>query len=75
LKTFEPKDDEEVIEALMRIIEEDTGKEIFTMRVIDHTDDGLESIIVFKDESIIMGTIKVHMIGGKMALRMQANFI
>ncbi|MBT2728368.1 hypothetical protein J7E63_15665 [Bacillus sp. ISL-75] len=75
MRIYEAKEDEEIVESLIAMIEADTGKEIFTMKILDHTEDGLETIIVFKDQNVLMGRIKVQTINNKMALRMQGNYI
>lgn len=69
------QDGEVLTDALVQMIEEETQKEIFTMRVLEHKPDGLESLIIFKDTSVLMGLIKVTDIQGKLALRLQGNYI
>jgi len=75
MKIYQAKDDADLIDQLIEMVEANSGKKIFTMRVLDHTADGLESLIVFEDQSILMGLIKVEGIGGKLALRIQANYV
>jgi Holliday junction resolvasome RuvABC DNA-binding subunit len=75
MKIYQAKDDADLVDQLIEMVEANSGKKIFTMRVLDHTADGLESLIVFEDQSILMGLIKVEGIGGKLALRIQANYV
>lgn len=75
LKIYEAKDDEEIVDALINLIEKDTGKEIFTMKILDQTEEGLLALIVFTDKNIVNGLIKIQSINGKMAIRLQGNYI
>ena len=75
MKTYEAKEDEDFMDSITNMLEEDTGKKIFTLRVLDHTDEALEVLIVFDDKEILTGKIKVTTIEGKLAIRMQGNFI
>jgi hypothetical protein len=75
MKIYELGDKEEIAEALTRMIETDTDKKIFTMRIIGENEASLESIIIFEDKSVLMGKISVQQVKGKLAARMQGNFI
>lgn len=75
MKIYELGDKEEIAEALTRMIETDTKKKIFTMRIIGENEASLESIIIFEDKSVLMGKISVQQVKGKLAARMQGNFI
>jgi hypothetical protein len=75
MRIYEAKNDEDFTDALLQMMEQDTGKKIFTMRILEHNEDGLESLIVFEDKNILMGKIKVTTIKGKLAIRMQGNYI
>ena len=75
MKTYEAQEDEKMIETIIKTLEQDTGKKIFTLRVLDHTTESLEVLIVFDDKEILTGKIKVTTIEGKLAIRMQGNFI
>jgi hypothetical protein len=74
-KFYKAKENADLVDELIAMVEENSGKKIFTMRVLDHTEEGLESIICFDDKSILMGLIKVQGIQGKLALRLQGNYI
>ena len=75
MNVYEAKDGEDFVEELIKMIEQDTGKKIFTMKILDHTKKGLESLIVFDDKNVMLGNIFVGTIKGKMAIRLQGNFI
>jgi hypothetical protein len=75
MRLYQAKDDEDFMDSLLQMLEQDTDKKIFTMRVLAHTQEGLETLIVFEDKDILMGIIKVQTIQGKMAIRVQGDFI
>jgi hypothetical protein len=72
---YQAENEEDFMDSLLQMMEQETGKKIFTMRVLEHSNDGLESLIVFEDKQVMMGIIKVGSIKGKLAIRMQGNFI
>lgn len=75
MKIYEAEDEEDFMDTLLQTLEQDTGKKIFTMKVIEHTEKGLETLIVFEDKNIMWGIIKVQEIMGKMAIRIQGNYV
>lgn len=75
MRLYQAENEEDFLDSLLQMMEQDTGKKIFTMRVLEHTHEGLETLIVFEDKQILMGIIKVGSIQGKMAIRMQGNYI
>lgn len=75
MRLYEAKEDEEIIETIINMIEQDTGKKIFTLRVLDSTPETLEVLIVFDDKEALTGKIKVMDEEGNMAIRIQGNFI
>jgi hypothetical protein len=75
MRIYQAENEEDFLDSLLQMMEQDTGKKIFTMRVLEHTDEGLETLIVFEDKQILMGIIKVGTIQEKMAIRMQGNYI
>lgn len=75
MRLYEAKEDEEIIETIINMIEQDTGKKIFTLRVLDSTPETLEVLIVFDDKEVLTGKIKVMDEEGNMAIRIQGNFI
>ena len=68
---------EEIADALLKTIEKDSGKEVFTLRIIGEmeTEEALETVIVFQDKSVLMGKISVQDYQGKLAFRVQGNWI
>jgi hypothetical protein len=75
LKIYELGDKEEIADALIQMMEQQTQKEVFTMRIVGEQKNALEAFIVFTDKSVLMGKIKVETIQGKLAARIQGNFI
>jgi hypothetical protein len=75
MRTYVAKEDEEFIDTIINMIEQDTDKKIFTLRVLDSTPEALEVLIVFDDKEILNGVIKVLDGEGEMAIRIQGNFI
>lgn len=67
--------DEDIVDALTGMLEQDTGKKIFTLKVLNRVEDGLESIVVFDDKSVLQALISIQTIDGKLACRMQGNWI
>jgi hypothetical protein len=71
----EATEKEDITDSLLEMLEKDTGKEIFTIRVLGDTKEGLETLIVFKDRTILMGLVNVGRVEGQIALRIQGNYI
>ena len=75
MNVYEATNEENFVDDLLKMIEHDTGKKIFTMRILEHTTKGLETLIIYEDKEVMMGKIKVETIKGKLAIRLQGNFI
>lgn len=75
MKFYQATDDDEFVDSMLKMLEQDTGKKVFTMRVLEHSVEGLETLVIFEDKTIMMGIIKVGTVRGKIAIRMQGNFI
>jgi hypothetical protein len=75
MNLYQAENEEDFMDSMLQMMEQDTGKKIFTMRILEHTEEGLETVIVFEDKHILMGIIKVQTIMGKLAIRMQGNYI
>ena len=80
MNIFDAENEEDFVDSLIQIIEQDTGKKIFTIKVLDieDTDDGLcglETLIVFEDKEILKGRITITSVHEKLAIRMQGNFM
>ena len=69
--------DDDVGRAVIDTLEMNTGKQIFTMRVLNNhrEDNHIEFLAVFKSEEVINGKIFVEEMNGRMAFRIKANYI
>jgi hypothetical protein len=75
IRIHELGEDEDIIEGLTKLVEADTGKEVFTMRVLGEKTITLEIVVVFKDKSILFGEISTGYIKGRLACRLKGNWI
>jgi hypothetical protein len=75
MKTYKAKEDADFVDSIITMLEQDTKKKVFTLRILEHTETGLETLIVFDDKEILTGIIKVVTVKGKMGIRVQGNFI
>lgn len=71
----EEMDKARIADALIETLERDSGKKVFTLRILGEVENKLDSIIVFEDTSILKGFISVQTIDGKLACRIQGNYI
>lgn len=62
---------------IREMLEKETNEKIFTMRVWkdDPQNEELEVIVIFEDKSVLMATVEVETIQGKLAARIQGNYI
>ena len=71
--------EEDIVDALSRMLEQETGQKIFTLRVIDNQEkeesEVIETLVVFENKSILNAFISIQTIEGKLAARMQGNYI
>lgn len=75
---YELKENEDVIDALTRMIENDSEKKIFTIRVVGNEleeKNEIEVVIVFEDKEILWGFITIEEVNGKMACRIRGNYL
>lgn len=75
MKIIETDEQDDVVEAIIQTLEQETGNKIFTLRILDRNEEGLETIVVFEDKSVLMTLINVETINGKLACRMRGNYI
>lgn len=75
MKAYYQEDNEQIEKTLIKMLEKDTGKTIFTMRIMEENSTGLEVLIVFVEKSVMIATIKIQEFDGKMAYRIQGNYI
>jgi hypothetical protein len=80
------KTDDEIADVMIQQMEQQTGKEVFTMRIVGEQSNALEAIVVFTDKSVLMGKITVgsaedvfgetdEAVKGKLSTRIQGNYI
>lgn len=67
--------EDDFVDAFLKTLEKDTKKKIFTMKILEQTKEGLESMVVFEDKTVLHGFIKVQEVNKKLAMRMQGNWI
>lgn len=72
---------EDMAEAFHRMLESDTGKKIFTVRILEdfgNPEQGIDMLIVFEDKSVIRGNVSFprENFGGLMCgLKFKGNLI
>jgi hypothetical protein len=67
---------DDIVQDLINMMEESTGKTIFTVKVLNDTDDGgFETLVVFNDKTVMHGIISIEDVNGRMATRIRANYI
>jgi hypothetical protein len=76
MKIYESTANGDFITDVINMIVSDTEKDVFTLRIIGENNDGdLEILIVFTDETILMGQIEFGRMKGSFAIRFKGNFI
>jgi len=75
MKIYNVHDEEEIVEVLTKSLEEKTKSKIFTMRILGDLEDEIEAVVVFENKKVLMGRIFVTTYKGKLACRIQGNFI
>lgn len=75
MNLYEMEDQEDIAEAIIRSLEQDADKKVFTIRFLNNLDDGLETLIVFEDRTVLLGMVTVKEIKGKLACRIRGNYI
>jgi hypothetical protein len=68
----------DIMKAVEETLKRETGKDIFTLRVMNQPSDKenfLEVLVVFTDESILMSRFVALTVDKKIVLRMQGNYI
>lgn len=60
MKSYTVDNFDETSDALIQSLEMETGKKIFTMRVIGENNNGLETITIFEDKSVLLGSISIR---------------
>jgi hypothetical protein len=76
MRMYQARTDDDSITGIIAMIETDTRKDIFTLRMIGDKEDGeMGILIVFKDETILMGEVEFGSVHGKKAIRLKGHFI
>ena len=75
MEIYEAHSEKEIIETLTKSLEEKTRSKIFTIRILGDLEDAIEAVVVFENKKILMGRIFVTTYKGKIACRIQGNFI
>lgn len=78
MNMYRPSEKQDIVEGILEMMEKDTGKKVFTIRVLGDTDGNehaIDVIVVFKDQCIMMGHLIAEKIQGKLAIRVQGDFI
>jgi hypothetical protein len=67
----------DIAETITEVLEHEAGKEIFTLRILDKNvdDQSIQMVIVFKDKSVLMANVTVPIVGNRLAVQLQGNFI
>lgn len=69
---------DDTIESIIKSIEKETGKKVFTLRIIEDEDEpknDIEVLIVFEDKNVMHAKITVQAIDGQLGCRVRGNFI
>lgn len=75
MKLYEAYDDNEIVDVLTKTLEEKAESTIFTFRTLGEVEDALEMVVIFENRMVFMGLIYVTGYKGKLACRVQGNFI
>lgn len=66
--------DEEIAAAITKTIEQETGQKVVHIRLLDEIQDGLRVHIILEN-AVLNGLVTIHEIEGKIACRLQANYL
>lgn len=75
MNIYETTEHEDVVKALTDTLEKETGNTIFTIRILDEGEEGLDTIVVFNDQSVLRTWIQVQTVNGRLAMRMRGNYL
>jgi hypothetical protein len=75
MKLYEAYNDEDIVEVLTKTLEDKADSKIFTFRTLGEVDDALEMVVVFENKMVLMGLINITGYEGRIACRVQGNFI
>jgi hypothetical protein len=75
MRFIEVENEEDFVPTLVKLVEEQTGHKIFTLRVLDKNEEGIEIIAALENKAMMIGKITIQPINGKIGARLQANFL
>lgn len=69
--------DEDVVEAVIKTLERDSGEKIFTMKILGENEKEhvLEFVAAFESKMMMIGIIHCRMMKGRLAVQVQGNFL
>ena len=69
--------DEDVIEAVIKTLERDSGQKIFTMKIVgeNEKEHSLEFVAAFESKMMMIGVIFCELIKGRLAIKVKGNFL
>lgn len=74
MKVYE-QTNEEMGQFIIESVEKETGKSIFTFKIVKDENETLETIVVFEDKTVLMAMIEIQTIDGQYAARIRGNYI
>lgn len=69
------EDYDEIFDTVTTTVENETGKKIFTMRLLKDDDTQLELIVIFEDRSVLNALLTIGREDGLLVCRFQGNWI
>lgn len=69
------EDYDEIFDTVTTTVENETGKKIFTMRLLKDDDTQLELIVIFEDRSVLNAVLTIRREDGLLVCRFQGNWI
>lgn len=77
MKIFKAGDisEDELGKELMKTVEQQTEKKVFTMRILGERENALDTVIIFDDKTVLMSKISVMEHEGNLAYRIQGDYI
>jgi hypothetical protein len=75
MKIYEAHSEKEILNIMTKSLEEQTKSKIFTMSILAELEDAIEAVVVFENKKILMGRIFLTTYRGRIACRIQGNFI
>jgi hypothetical protein len=70
--------DEDIVEAVIKMLEKDSGQKIFTIRIINENRkpyESLEFVAAFESKEMMMGIIFVETTKKRLAVRLKGKYL